>query len=965
MKSTANQAAEPAQQDLEPIMTEDFTRRHIGPDSEETQQMLNALSVDTLERVIGKAAPESILQKSPLEVGKSMSEPAILARARELADKNKVFHSFLGQGYYGTYTPGVILRNILENPSWYTAYTPYQAEISQGRMEALLNFQSLVVDLTGMQIANASLLDEGTAAAEAMSMSVAISKKKAAKKFFVANNTFAQTKEVLKTRALPLDIELVFGDEETFEFDDDFFGALTQYPGADGKISKVENFCERIKSVGGVAIVAADLLSLTLLKAPGELGADICVGTAQRFGVPFGFGGPHAGYLSTKDANKRLIPGRIIGVSKDSFGDPALRLSLQTREQHIRREKATSNICTAQVLLAVISSMYAVYHGPKGLREIAARTHGWAKQFLKVLKAESIEVRHEEVFDTVVFKTSKLNEIFTRAEKNQLNLFRFAEDEISVSFDETTTPESFGKLVEAVTGKASFDLEQFSSSDLAIASSDLRTSEYLTSAVFNKHHSETEMLRYIKSLEKKDLTLADAMIPLGSCTMKLNATAEMLPITWPEFANIHPFAPVDQAQGYLELIKELGDWLCDITGFADISFQPNAGSQGEYAGLLVIRKYHEERGEGHRKICLIPSSAHGTNPASAIMAGFKVVVVKCDDQGNVDLADLDAKTKEHSENLAALMVTYPSTHGVFEEEIRTICEMIHEHGGQVYMDGANLNALVGISRPGEFGADVSHLNLHKTFCIPHGGGGPGVGPIGVAKHLAPFLPKHEMSVEAGPKSGISAVSSAPWGSAGILPISWAYIAMMGSEGLKKATQIAILNANYLAKKLEDHFPVLYKNAEGWIAHECIIDVRPLKDSAGVTVDDIAKRLMDFGFHAPTMSWPVAGTLMIEPTESESKEELDRFVEAMIQIRKEAADIESGKFEQGNNPLSNAPHSLKRMTSDDWDLPYSRQQAAYALPWLYNKKFWVPVGRVDNAFGDRNLVCTCAPLEDYQ
>jgi glycine dehydrogenase len=947
-------------------MTEDFTRRHIGPETEEVHEMLSTLGVDSLDQVIDKAAPQSILQKSPLEIGRSLSESAILKRARELADKNKVFHSFLGQGYYGTHTPGVILRNILENPGWYTAYTPYQAEISQGRMEALLNFQSLVVDLTGLEIANASLLDEGTAAAEAMSMSVAISKKKEAKKFFVANNTFAQTKEVLRTRAIPLNIELVFGDEDSTEFDDDFFGALVQYPGADGKISKVEDFCKRIQAVGGVAIVAADLLSLTLLKAPGELGADICVGTAQRLGVPFGFGGPHAGYLSTRDKNKRLVPGRIIGVSKDSNGDAALRLSLQTREQHIRREKATSNICTAQVLLAVISSMYAVYHGPKGLKEIATRTHKWAAQFLEVLKAKGFEVRHENVFDTVVFKTHQLNDIFTRAETLEINLFRFAEDEISVSFDETTTVETFTKLVQAVTGETlAIDLEEFSSEQLALSVDQLRVSEYLTASVFNKHHSETEMLRYIKSLEKKDLTLADAMIPLGSCTMKLNATAEMIPITWPEFSNIHPFAPVDQAGGYMELIAELGDWLCDITGFSAISFQPNAGSQGEYAGLLVIRKYHQERGEGHRNVCLIPSSAHGTNPASAIMAGFKVVVVKCDEQGNVDIADLDAKTKEHSENLAALMVTYPSTHGVFEEEIRKICDMIHEHGGQVYMDGANLNALVGISRPGEFGADVSHLNLHKTFCIPHGGGGPGVGPIGVAEHLAPFLPKHDMSTEAGPKSGITAVSSAPWGSAGILPISWAYIAMMGSDGLKKATQVAILSANYLAKQLQAHYPVLYKNAEGWIAHECIIDVRPLKDSAGVTVDDFAKRLMDFGFHSPTMSWPVAGTLMIEPTESESKEELDRFVEAMVQIRKEVAEIESGQFEKGNNPLSNAPHSIKMVTSDDWNFPYSRQQAAYALPWLYHKKFWTPVGRVDNAFGDRNLVCTCAPLEDYQ
>lgn len=946
-----------------------FTRRHVGPSKNEILQMLEDVGLKSLKELTLKSAPESILQNQPLQMEEGLSESELIAKARLLASKNQVFKSFLGQGYYGTHTPGVILRNILENPAWYTAYTPYQAEISQGRMEALLNFQTMVIDLTGMELANASLLDEGTAAAEAMTMAHQACKNKSAFKFFVSTNIFPQTLEVLQTRAKPLGIEIVQDDLESFEPSADFFASYAQYPGANGEIPALKPFIEKTQSAGALSIVGADLLSLTLLKSPGEMGADIAIGTTQRFGVPFCFGGPHAAYLATKEKFKRMIPGRIIGVSKDKENNPALRLALQTREQHIRRERATSNICTAQVLLAVMASMYAVYHGPAGLKFIANKINRFTAALKQAIEDLNFRVLNSSFFDTLQIQTGdKTEAIYNLALQRKVNLNKIDAETLGVSIDETTTMDDIEQLVRifSIDGiPASSVFELIDQIPAAIPTEHIRQSEFLTAQVFNNFHSETEMLRYIKKLEAKDLTLANSMIPLGSCTMKLNATTEMIPVTWSEFSDIHPFAPLDQAQGYLQLIKELELHLCEITGFKGVSLQPNAGSQGEYAGLLVIQKYHESRGELNRNICLIPSSAHGTNPASAVMAGMKVVVIACDEKGNVDTDDLQSKVSQHSENLAALMITYPSTHGVYEETIVEICELIHKNGGQVYMDGANLNALVGVSRPGEFGADVSHLNLHKTFCIPHGGGGPGVGPIGVAAHLKPFLPKHSLVPAAGPKTGITAVASAPWGSAGILPISWAYVEMMGRTGLQTATEVAVLNANYLAKKLEPHFPVLYKGKNDLVAHECIIDVRPLKDSAGITVDDIAKRLMDFGFHAPTMSWPVAGTLMIEPTESESKEELDRFIAAMIQIRREVDAIEKAQVDSENNVLKNAPHSLKSVTSDDWSYPYSRQQAAYALPWLREGKFWPPVRRVDNAFGDKNLVCTCLPLESYE
>lgn len=945
-----------------------FARRHIGPDEHDLQAMLKELGLASLAELTDQSLPNTIRQEAPLNLEEGLSETELLAKAWRVASKNKVFKSYLGQGYYGTQVPGVILRNILENPGWYTAYTPYQAEISQGRMEALLNFQTMIMDLTGMELANASLLDEGTAAAEAMTMAVQACKNKKANKIFVSENTFPQTLEVLGTRAEPLGLEIVVGPESEFQPSEEYFASFLQYPGADGNIPELKSFVDKTHSCGALSIVSSDLLALALLQSPGEAGADIAVGTSQRFGVPFGFGGPHAGYLATKEAYKRMIPGRIIGVSKDADGHPALRLALQTREQHIRRERATSNICTAQVLLAVMASMYAVYHGPKGLKFIAEKVHRMASAFKESMGKLNLNVVSHNFFDTVRVHTGeRTEEIYNKALQLEINLFKVDDQHLQVSFDETTSMEDIKLLVRVFCkeDKPAFSVYQIvDSASVEISPHSYRKTDYLTAKVFNSYHSETEMLRYIKKLETKDLTLANSMIPLGSCTMKLNATSEMIPVTWPEFSDIHPFAPLSQAQGYMQLITELEDALCEITGFKGMSLQPNAGSQGEYAGLLVIRKYLQSIGQGQRNICLIPSSAHGTNPASAVMAGMKVVVVQCDDSGNVDLEDLKAKAESHKDNLAALMITYPSTHGVYEETIRDICSVIHDFGGQVYMDGANLNALVGVSRPGEFGADVSHLNLHKTFCIPHGGGGPGIGPIGVAEHLIPFLPKHGLVKDAGPATGISAVASAPWGSAGILPISWAYIQMMGKTSLRVATEVAVLNANYLAVRLEDHYPVLYKGKNGRVAHECIIDVRPLKESAGVTVDDIAKRLMDFGFHAPTMSWPVAGTLMIEPTESESKAELDRFIEAMIQIRKEIKAIEDGKADRDNNVLKNAPHSLRLVTADSWDFPYSRSEAAYAASWLRDGKYWPAVRRVDNAFGDKNLVCTCLPLEAY-
>jgi glycine dehydrogenase len=867
----------------------------------------------------------------------------------------------------------VIQRNILENPGWYTAYTPYQPEIAQGRLEALLNFQTMIIDLTGLEIANASLLDEATAAAEAMSMSYGICKNKS-HNFFVSSACHPQTIDVLHTRAKPLGINIIIGDHQTFDFSETIFGAILQYPATDGKIYDYRNFIELSHAQGALVTIAADPLSLTLLTPPGELGADIAVGSTQRFGIPMGFGGPHAAYFATKEEYKRLVPGRIVGVSKDVHGKSAYRLALQTREQHIRRDKATSNICTAQVLLAVMAGMYAVYHGPDGLRGIAQNIHELTATLAAGLQKLGYKIVSDNFFDTLRIElgNTSLQAILEAVEARNINLRIFDNSDVGISLDETTTEADVIDLLQvfALQDQLPFNIAEitFSSSQI----SQLRESKYLTHSIFNRYHSETELLRYLHQLETKDLSLTTSMIPLGSCTMKLNATSEMIPVTWAEFGKIHPFAPISQTRGYQILFQKLETWLGEITGFAGISLQPNAGSQGEYAGLLVIRDYHENRGEGHRNVCLIPQSAHGTNPASAVMCGMKVVGIACDDQGNIDVADLKAKAEKHSNELAALMVTYPSTHGVFEEAIQEICAIVHEHGGQVYMDGANMNAQVGICRPGDIGADVCHLNLHKTFCIPHGGGGPGMGPIGVASHLVPFLPGHFVTTiqQNNPKSKIQnpkfsgAVSAAPWGSASILVISWMYIAMMGAEGLTEATKIAILNANYIAKKLESFYPVLYQGKNGFVAHECILDLRALKKSANIEIDDVAKRLMDYGFHAPTVSWPVAGTIMVEPTESESKEELDRFCEALIAIRKEISEIESGKMDLQDNLLKNAPHTAESLIVGEWKHDYSREQAAYPASWSKEFKFWPSVGRIDAAFGDRNFVCSCLPMEAY-
>ncbi|MCB0389650.1 MAG: aminomethyl-transferring glycine dehydrogenase [Bdellovibrionales bacterium] len=940
---------------------EAFSHRHIGPSQEDQMEMLNFLQTKSLGELVNKSTPQSIRLKSPLDLQQGLSESEFLERAKEVASKNKVFKSFIGLGYYGTKTPGVIQRNILENPLWYTAYTPYQAEISQGRMEALLNFQTMIIDLTKLPIANSSLLDEGTAVAEAINMAYAVQRKDIRNKVLVDKNIFPQSLAVVKTRIEALGLELVIDDIFNTSNKEDFFAVVCQYPNALGEVCNYSQLSQDYKQAGAKFIAAADLLSLCLLKAPGEWGADIAVGTTQRFGVPFGFGGPHAAYLACNDEFKRLIPGRIIGMSKDVHDQPALRLALQTREQHIRREKATSNICTAQVLLAVMSSMYAVYHGPHGLKRIAKGVQQKTQCFFNALKSKGYKVLNQTYFDTLTIEIGEkeLEKYKNKALEFKINLGQWDKQTLLVSFDEVSSLEDLDKLFKifGITQKP----EDFLTENLTLPNELIRESSYLSHPVFNKYHSETEMLRYITELQSKDLSLAHAMIPLGSCTMKLNASSEMQPITWPEFANIHPFAPLDQALGYMEMIHQLENWLSEVTGFAGVSLQPNAGSQGEYAGLLVVKKYLESQGQSHRNICLIPSSAHGTNPASAVMAGMKVVVVKCDDEGNIDLVDLDQKISDNKDSLAALMVTYPSTHGVFEESIREICEKVHSAGGQVYMDGANLNALVGIAQPGEFGPDVCHLNLHKTFCIPHGGGGPGIGPIGVAPHLVQFLPNHPLVKECGGHESIGAIAAAPWGSASILPISWGYMAMMGREGLTQATQVAILNANYIAKKLEPYYPILYRGKEGWVAHECIIDVRKFKTTCDISVDDIAKRLIDYGFHAPTMSWPVAGTLMIEPTESESKFEIDRFIEAMISIREEIKEVEEGTADPSNNVLKNAPHSLSHLTTDNWTHPYSREKAAYPLTNLKLRKFWAPVGRVDNAYGDRNLVCSCNDL----
>ena len=942
--------------------TEQFASRHIGPRDSQIQEMLSFLNLDSLDELTKKTLPPSLLMQKPLNMPEGLSEKAFLEKAAATAQKNQVFKTYIGLGYYDTLTPGVILRNILENPTWYTAYTPYQAEISQGRMEALLNFQTLVMELCGLDIANASLLDEGTAVAEAMHMAHALTKKKNASRILVDEDIFPQSLEVLRTRAEPLGIKVEVCNLKNTKFTDDDFAMVVQYPCASGKIENIETLLGSAKKAGVMNIVATDLLALCLLKPPGEMGADIVVGTSQRFGVPMGFGGPHAAFMATREEFKRSLPGRIIGVSKDAEDRPALRLALQTREQHIRREKATSNICTSQVLLAVMASMYAVYHGPEGLKNIARHVHGLTVTLAKSLKAMGFEILHEQYFDTLRIRTPKAKQIFEDGLKKNINLLLIGSDTLGISLDEAKTLQDVQELLKVFGANAPTLTAADTSS--VIPKDVVRQTEFLKENVFHNYRSETEMLRYITRLQTKDLSLAHAMIPLGSCTMKLNATSEMMPVTLPGFCKLHPFIPRNQAVGYLEMIHELEKWLCEITGFAGVSLQPNAGSQGEYAGLLVIRKFHQSRNQGHRNVCLIPSSAHGTNPASAVMAGMQVVVVACDNDGNVDLKDLQAKAEQHKANLAALMITYPSTHGVFEEAFGDICGIIHRNGGQVYMDGANLNALVGVFQPGAMGADVAHMYLHKTFCIPHGGGGPGVGPIGVGAHLKEFLPKHSLVPECGPKDGISAVSAAPWGSAAILPISWGYIAMMGRDGLKKATQVAMLNANYMAKRLKDDYPIVYKNREGWVAHECIIDVRGFKETAGVTVVDIAKRLIDFGFHAPTMSWPVAGTLMIEPTESESKEEIDRFIEAMLTIREEIREIENGKMSKDDNVLKNAPHTLTRLVSSNWTHPYSREKAAYPQQWVHQHKFWASVSRVDDAFGDKNLVCSCAPLESY-
>ena len=940
----------------------EFIARHIGPRDADTAAMLELLGYDSVDALTGAVIPESIKGTSILGEQPGLSEADALAKIKAIAAKNLQFKNFIGQGYYGTHTPSPILRNLLENPAWYTAYTPYQPEISQGRLESLLNFQTLVSDLTGMQIANASLLDEATAAAEAMTFCKRLSKNKAANIFFVSQHCHPQTLDVLRTRAEPLGIDIEVGDEAAITDASAYFGALLQYPASNGDIFDYRALVERFHAANALVAVAADLLALTLLTPPGEFGADVALGSAQRFGVPLGFGGPHAAYFATRDAFKRDMPGRLVGMSVDRFGKPALRLAMQTREQHIRREKATSNICTAQVLLANIASMYAVYHGPQGLTEIAQRVHSFTAILALGLTKLGHSVEQQHFFDTLSIKTgAKTAELHAKARAAGINLREIDAERLGLSLDETTDQAA----VEALLNLFAADQAAPAVSDLAAQIASrlpqglLRQSAILQHEVFNRYHSETELMRYLRKLADKDLALDRSMIPLGSCTMKLNAASEMIPVTWPEFGNLHPFAPVEQAAGYTQLTTELEAMLCAATGYDAVSLQPNAGSQGEYAGLLAIRAYHLSRGDDQRDICLIPQSAHGTNPATASMAGMRVVVTACDARGNVDIADLKAKAEEHKDRLAAIMITYPSTHGVFEEGIREICQIIHDNGGQVYIDGANMNAMVGLCAPGQFGGDVSHLNLHKTFCIPHGGGGPGVGPIGVKSHLAPFLPGHAHMAR---KEG--AVSAAPFGSASILPITWMYITMMGGNGLKRASQMAILNANYIARRLEEHYPVLYSGEGGLVAHECILDIRPLKDSSGISVDDVAKRLIDFGFHAPTMSFPVAGTLMIEPTESESKEELDRFCDAMIAIREEIRAVEQGRLDKDDNPLKNAPHTALELVGE-WHHAYSREQAVYPLATLIEAKYWPPVGRVDNVYGDRNLVCACPSIEAYQ
>ena len=941
----------------------DFIQRHIGPSVEEQNTMLKELGYKNLDELIKNTVPENILLKDDLGIGDPNSEYKALRKLKNISKKNKVYSSFIGMGYYGTYTPYVILRNILENPGWYTSYTPYQPEVAQGRLEMLMNFQQMIIDFTGMDIANASLLDEGTAAAEAMGLSYRISKTDS-NKVFVSKNCHPQTIEVIKTRAEPLGVEIIVGDEDT-DIKDEIICGIISYPGTLGDIKDPSEAVSKIHKKNGKAVLVCDLLALAKLKTPAELGADIAVGSSQRFGIPMGYGGPHAAFFATKDEYKRSMPGRIVGVSVDRHGKKAYRLALQTREQHIRRDKATSNICTAQALLAIVSAAYAVYHGPKGIKKISESVSQLTKNFADKLKQSGYELYSDHFFDTVTVKTlDKTDKIYKNALDEGVNIRKVNSEMLAVSFDERKNLYRANQLLKIFNCSETIK-ESMNESLSNIPKNLLRSSTYLDHPVFNSYHSETEMLRYLKKLEDADIALNRSMIALGSCTMKLNAVSEMIPVTWKEFSQPHPFSPVEQNDGYRELFTDLKNWLRSITGFSGVSLQPNAGAQGEFAGLMVIRKFHEKNNEANRNVCLIPSSAHGTNPASAQMVGMKVVVIKCDEHGNVDFEDLKKKAEEHKDNLAALMVTYPSTHGVFEEKITNICELIHENGGQVYMDGANLNALVGIAKPGKFGPDVCHINLHKTFCIPHGGGGPGMGPIACKKHLEIFLPKHSVIKDCGPTTGIGAVSAAPWGSSSILSISWMYIKMMGSEGLKKASQVAILNANYIAHKLKDSFPILYKGKSGNVAHECIIDIRKIKADTGVTEEDIAKRLIDFGYHAPTMSWPVAGTMMIEPTESESLNEINRFCSTLQKIKQEIDKIHLGEYDKLDNPIKNAPHTHLELASNKWEHKYEREEAAYPSEFLKTAKYWPPVGRVDNVYGDKNLFCTCPSMDEYE
>jgi glycine dehydrogenase len=950
--------------------TDRFVDRHLGPRGEEVEEMLALLGYGSLEELVADAVPEGIrsdelpgLPESPL------SEAGLLDRLQEIADQNQVFRSYIGMGYHDTIVPPVILRNILENPGWYTQYTPYQAEISQGRLEALLNFQTAVMDLTGLEIANASLLDEGTAAAEAMGLFLD-SVRGDRSTFLVDQGCHPQTVQVVRTRAEPLGVQVELFDPEALEVGEDVFGVLLSYPDTNGEVRDLRSMIEAAHEAGARVGVVADLLSLALLTPPGEMGADVVVGNSQRFGVPLGYGGPHAAFMAAREEFKRRMPGRIIGVSVDVDGNPALRMALQTREQHIRRERATSNICTAQVLLAVMASMYAVYHGPEGIRAIAQRVHDLTRTLAAGIEGAGHQVLTRQYFDTLRVKPQGVDAptLMERAREARINLRDYGDGTLGISLDEAVEIEDLSILLQlfAAEGETPPDPKALASElegDSAFPPDLQRETPYLEHPVFNRYHSETEMLRYMHRLEARDLSLNTSMIPLGSCTMKLNATSQMMALSWPAFSHIHPFAPTEQALGYRVITSDLERWLAGITGLPAVSLQPNSGAQGEYAGLLVIRGFHQDRGEGHRNVCLIPSSAHGTNPASAVMAGMKVIVVKCDEDGNIDLADLKAKAEKHSDNLAALMITYPSTHGVFEVHVKEVCQVIHDHGGQVYLDGANLNAQVGLCRPGDYGADVCHINLHKTFAIPHGGGGPGMGPICAASHLAPFLPGHPL-VEVGGEKAIGPISAAPWGSASILLISWAYMALLGKEGLRKATQVAILNANYMARKLEDHFGVLYRGKNGRVAHEFILDLRPFRKGTGITEEDVAKRLMDYGFHAPTMSWPVPGTVMVEPTESEGRRELDRFCDALVSIRAEIQQVEMGIMDGEDNPLKNAPHTAALVTATAWEHAYTREQAAFPAPWTREQKFWPTVRRVDNAHGDRNLVCACPPLEEY-